>query len=133
MDGRPPALVQDASIEAVPPKSRAAFAGASARAKVGVISAAHGNFVSEFTGEDLRQLGLNPGDRMMVEANGRSFEALWGTKYGDVPEGKGVVFVTGDGLLCIARNFANAAAFLGVKEGDEVTIRRKPDEGAAGR
>ncbi|MGV3531835.1 MAG: SAM hydroxide adenosyltransferase [Chthoniobacteraceae bacterium] len=82
--------------------------------------------MSEFTADDLGQLGLKPRQRLLVEANGKSFEALWGTEYSDVPEGEGVVFLTGDGLLRIARNFANAAATLGVKESDYITIRAIP-------
>ena len=126
LDGHPPALERDASIDAPPPKSRAEFIGDTARAKITALSAAHGNFVSEFTAEDLGQLGLKIRQRLLVEANGKSFEALWGTKYSDVPEGEGVVFLTGDGLLRIARNFANAAATLEVKEGDSITIRPIP-------
>ncbi len=123
LDGAAPELNRDATAPGNPGPSQARFTENSAEAKVGGIAPVHGNFETAFIAEDLQKLGLKQGDRFQVEANGKVLEVLWGTGFSDVPEGEGVAFFNAEGVLRIARNFANAATTLGVREGDMIIVR----------
>jgi len=90
--------------------------------EIDVIDPIYGNVDVNLGEEDLLAQGLVPGDRVWVTCSEVAVEAVWGTTYADVAEGKVVVFVTADGLLRVAVNLGNAARRLACKEGDSLKI-----------
>jgi len=69
-------------------------------------------------------LGLRAGERTVVEAGGEGHETPLATTFGDVEEGKTLLYLTSSGRLALAVNRGSAAEALGLGVGDEVVIRR---------
>jgi S-adenosylmethionine hydrolase len=113
---------RDGTIEMADRPSVAASRDGRLYAKVTEVSESYGNLYTQFVGADLATLGIKPRGRFMVAKGDKSFAVLLATTYGDVPRGEWVAFITADGTLEIARNFANAAETLGCKAGDEICI-----------
>lgn len=80
------------------------------------LSRVYGNLVLEVQPAELESIGVRPGDSFRLEGPGGTAEVFFGTSYADVPQGAWVAFVTADGHLMVARNFAAAAPALGVDD-----------------
>jgi S-adenosyl-L-methionine hydrolase (adenosine-forming) len=88
-----------------------------------------GNVQLAATAADLDRTGID--GAVEIVAAGNAGSARTGRTFGDVPAGALVVFADSEGLVGIAVNRGDAAARLGIKPGDEVTIReRRPPPGA---
>jgi S-adenosylmethionine hydrolase len=90
------------------------LAGTDGRFEGRVVYTNHfGNIVTDIRGADL------PGRRVVVQLAGQRFEGLQ-RSFQDGPEF--VVYIGSSGYLEVARRNANAAAALGVRAGDRVTV-----------
>ena len=90
--------------------------------KVIAISQDYGNLDTSFVPDDLKRLGIKPGDSFQVGFSDKRFDVYLGQAYSDVPKGDWVAFFTQAGNLRIARNLDDAAKTLGVKQGDALTL-----------
>ena len=115
-------LFRDATVAVAHKKSLAKFRNGKAYAMVVGLGESYGNLYTQFVQDDLDRLGIRQGDKFIVGMGDRSFEVLLGKDYSDVPRGRWVAFLTAEGTLKIARNFADAAKTLGCKSGDEIHI-----------
>jgi S-adenosylmethionine hydrolase len=70
--------------------------------------------------DDLRAVGLVPGETVAVEAAGGSHEMPWAAAYGAGPGG--VVHVDSYGLVAVALPGGRADAAFGLSEGTPVTF-----------
>jgi len=102
--------------------SVAAFRDGVAFAKITHVGTSYGNLDTAFIQNDLDRLGIKPTTHFMVGMGDKRFRVFLGKTYGDVPRGDWVAFLTAEGRLRIARNYANAAETLGCVVGDEVFI-----------
>ncbi len=71
-----------------------------------------------------REAPFSPGDRVIVEAEGSEWEAVFARTFGEVPEGQLLVHVNSLGFLEISVNRGSASTMTGLKPGDEVWLRR---------
>lgn len=92
------------------------------KAEVSAISDDHGNIDTNAGAEAIAELQLQKGKSFPVGFGDKEFKVYFGDTYSDVPRGDWVAFVTEGGTLRIARNFEDAAATLGVKVGDTITL-----------
>lgn len=82
-----------------------------------------GNCQTNVAPDDLRSIGLVPGDAVEVEVSGVGHELVWQETYGE--EGRpGVVHVDSYGLVALAVPGGRADDAFGVHEGTGVTLRR---------
>jgi pimeloyl-ACP methyl ester carboxylesterase len=116
---------KDATIF-ITPKSTARYTNYGALANITSVNPVYGNFNTLFTAVDLQKLGIARGQYFFVTFKDKSAKVLYGTTYGDVPRGEWVAFLTATGYLKIARQFENAVAVLGCKEGVSVCIKSIP-------
>ncbi len=73
--------------------------------------------------EDLSALGVRPGDSVRITAPvGAGQVATVARSFADVAPGQALIFLDSAGRLAIALNLADAAARLGLREGDEVRL-----------
>ena len=113
---------KDATIHPAVRESSAKFKDGGAYGKVTKIHPSYGNLNPEFIEADLKTLRLAPNSHFQVKFREKSFKVFLGTTYSDVPRGEWVAFLTAEGNLKIARNFANAAKALGCQSGDMIFI-----------
>jgi len=116
-------MLRDVTFTPLPVVSTAEFRDGRASAAVTEVATAFGNLKTAFVPADLERLGIKPGARFRLEAGDQSPTVLFGTGYGDVPKGEWVAFFDADGRFILARNFANAAAQLGCRAGDKVSLK----------
>jgi pimeloyl-ACP methyl ester carboxylesterase len=114
-------IEKDATIVPKPPRSVAVFMDGKAFAKA---TSAQRNVETPFVASDLARLGIVKGAHFIVRCGDKSAEVLLGTAYFDVPQGEWVAFMTAEGFLRIARNWASAAEMLGCKANDTISIER---------
>ncbi len=84
-----------------------------------------GNLITNIPQELVEGADLSPGDRIEIAFGGDEAEkvdGIFGTTYGDVPEGEWVAFVSSLGRLEIAINMGSASDALGIEAGAEVRI-----------
>ncbi|HEY3377068.1 MAG TPA: DUF6351 family protein, partial [Armatimonadota bacterium] len=110
---------KDATI-VLSPKSVARFHDGGVYAGITEVSASYGNIDTQFTADNLKQLGITLGKRFTATCNGKTVTVLYGTSYFDVPRGEWVAFIIADGYLKIARHYENAAAVFGCKAHDQI-------------
>lgn len=87
-----------------------------------------GNLITNLPQELVERADLSPGDP--IEIDFFSYEAgeadkvdgIFGTTYGDVPEGEWVAFISSLGRLEIAINMGSASDALGIEAGAEVRV-----------
>jgi len=79
-----------------------------------------GNAQTNVDPDDLRGIGLAPGDRVAVEARGARHELVWAATYGEGPAG--VVHVDSYGLVAVAVPGGRADEELGLVEGTAVAF-----------
>lgn len=82
--------------------------------------------------EHLRPLGLQPGDRVLLQAgptgpDGHSWVLPFVRTFGDVSPGQPCLLTDSDGRLAVAVNLGNARSLLGVAAGAPVRCRRPAD------
>ena len=123
-EGKPIKMANDCTVEKKP-ASRAVFKDGGAYAKVTKVSNVYGNFDTEFTKADLKKAGIEKGKKFVVKFGKKRYDVYYGDTYFNVPRGEWIAFVTADGYLKIARNFADAIKLLGCKEGDTIFIGKK--------
>jgi S-adenosylmethionine hydrolase len=83
-----------------------------------------GNLITNIPQELVERADLSPKDRIEISVGGEKVDGIFGTTYGDVPQGEWVAFVGSLGQLEIAINMASAADALGVSAGAEVRVGR---------
>ena len=85
-----------------------------------------GNCVTNIPGNMAEELGLEPGDEVIINAGGGvKVEAIFGRTYGDVPQGKPVVLVNSLDLMELAINMGNFANFYKISTGMKTEIETK--------
>lgn len=83
-----------------------------------------GNCQTNVAPDDLRSIGLAPGETVVVEISGVPHQMAWAETYGE--EGKaGVVHVDSYGLVAVAVPGGRADGAFGLREGTGVTLRRE--------
>lgn len=85
----------------------------------------YGNVELQLSEEDLARLGLQLGDRFILEIvqTGKLYEVPWVTTYNDVGVGQLLAFINEFGLLQVAINFEHFAHKSGLDLGDAVVLR----------
>ncbi|AEH50410.1 SAM hydrolase/SAM-dependent halogenase family protein [Pseudothermotoga thermarum] len=81
-----------------------------------------GNVETNIPGEFVERLGWEIDDELTI--NGK-YKATYAKAYGDVPKGSILVHIDSSGFLEIAANQASARDILGLKQGQQIVIRRK--------
>ena len=84
-----------------------------------------GNLDTTFVASDLRSLGISPKETIQVRCGGKVVDVFFGRAFADVPRGEWVAFVSPEGTLKIARNFASAAEASGCKATDTVVLSKR--------
>ena len=83
-----------------------------------------GNCQTNVAPDDLRSIGLAPGETVVVEVSGVGHQMAWAETYGE--EGPaGVVHVDSYGLVALAVPGGRADDAFGLREGTGVTLRRE--------
>jgi S-adenosylmethionine hydroxide adenosyltransferase-like protein/tetratricopeptide repeat protein len=113
---------RDCTVVIEPTGSRADFRDGKAYAEVLSVHPSYGNFESGFYASDLQKMGIELNTYFRVGFKDRFFRIYYGTTYSDVFRGFWVAFITADGTLRIARNFADASKLLKCKQGDNIYI-----------
>jgi S-adenosylmethionine hydrolase len=118
--------LHDATIVPVvqPSKVTAAADHRGFTAHVTAVSAAYGNVTIDAQPADLVAAGISPETWFELSAHGKSYPTFYGSDFGSVKVGEWVLFPDADGFFTVSKNFADAAGSAGLKEGDEVTVRR---------
>lgn len=98
------------------------FSEHAAHGAVESVTDGFGNIFTSFRPEDLAAIGIKPGTDFELTAGGQKWRVRYGSDYSDVPKGAWVAFDRAEGLILIARNYANAAETAGVTAGDALTI-----------
>jgi pimeloyl-ACP methyl ester carboxylesterase len=114
---------RDATVHPEASNGNVTFAEGAAHGFVGSVTEAHGNIFTTFSAADLARLGIVRGDDFELLAGGGTFRVRFGTNFSDVPRGEWIAFERAEGVMLIARNFANAGSTAGVSAGDPLTIR----------
>lgn len=86
----------------------------------------HGNVILNIPGELFKELGLKQGVTLHVHYKNKKVKLKWAATYGAVPEGEGVILISGGGFLELAVNRGSAAKKYGLEVGETVTIEN-PD------
>ncbi len=86
------------------------------------ISPTYGNFIINTNTEDMMLLGIEQNSYFRIGCKDRTFRVFYGTTYSDVLQGFWVAFVTAEGYVRIARNFADAASALHCQQGDIIFL-----------
>lgn len=82
-----------------------------------------GNAQTNVAPEELRALGLSPGEAVAVEVGGIRHELAWEVAYGE-PRSGGIVHVDSYGLIALAVPGGRADESFGLREGTPVTFRK---------
>jgi S-adenosylmethionine hydrolase len=81
-----------------------------------------GNCQTNVAPDDLRSLGLAPGETVVVEVGGTRHEMVWEATYGETRKA-GVVHVDSYGLVAVAVPGGRADEAFGLAEGTSLTLR----------
>lgn len=84
----------------------------------------YGNAQTNVTPDDLRALGLAPGDDVTVRVGATEHALPWVVAYGDVTEGAGLVHVDSYGQVAVAVRTGRADAMFALEAGVAVTMLR---------
>jgi S-adenosylmethionine hydrolase len=84
-----------------------------------------GNAQTNVAPDDLRAVGLEPGDRVLVDVAGTQHEMVWATTYGE-GQGAGVVHVDSYGMVAVAVPGGRADGAFGLTEGTPISFARQP-------
>ena len=83
----------------------------------------YGNIQTSLTAAQLAEVGAAPGVTLLVEIDGGGWRAAYGRTFGDVDRGRLVGLVDSAGRFALAINIGNAASYLGLTPGDQLTVR----------
>ena len=86
----------------------------------------YGNVILNIPGKLFEEFGIKRGTRLQVHFKNKKLMIKWAATYGEVPEGEGVILISGGGFLELAVNRGSAARKYGLEVGEEV-ILEKPD------
>jgi S-adenosyl-L-methionine hydrolase (adenosine-forming) len=86
----------------------------------------YGNLITDIKSDRLRELGYSPGDVVSIEVAGKELSLPFVKTFGDVPEGKPLLYVDSSGLVSVAINMGNFATEHEVGPPAEFLITRKP-------
>jgi pimeloyl-ACP methyl ester carboxylesterase len=108
----------------LPPRTRstATFADGSATGRVAKVNPFYGNLTLDLLQSDLSKLGIKRGDRFRITLGKTTAEILYGSDFSDVARGEWVAFIDSEGRVFVSKNWENAAASTGVREGDAVVL-----------
>jgi S-adenosylmethionine hydrolase len=121
----PPAS-QPVSGEPPPPSAPTVFKDGGAYGTVTRVELPFGNLDTGFVESDARFIGIASGDTFQVRCGDKTFDAVLGKTFADVPIGEWVAFFAVQGTLKIARNRASAAEASGCKAGDSLFVSKRP-------
>jgi len=83
----------------------------------------YGNAQTNISPEDMAMIGVEPGDRVVLQVGSTAHEVVWAAAYGEVDEGDPLVHVDSHGLLTVAVGGGSAAASLQLHTGLSVGLR----------
>ena len=86
----------------------------------------YGNVILNIPGKLFEEFGIKRGTKLQVHFKNKTLMIQWAATYGEVPEGEGVILISGGGFLELAVNRGNAARKYGLEVGEAV-ILEKPD------
>src|SRR5262245_53825441 len=87
----------------------------------------YGNLITDIREADFAQLGWRLGDRVPVRLDGRHHEFPYVRTFGDVPEGRPLLYIDSRGRVALALNQRNLARTPNVLPPAPVSIPRKPE------
>ncbi|MEJ0084932.1 MAG: S-adenosyl-l-methionine hydroxide adenosyltransferase family protein [Pseudomonadota bacterium] len=85
----------------------------------------YGNLITDIKPEKLRELGYATGDTVKIEVSGQQFLLPFVTTFGDVPEGKPLLYIDSSGLVSVAINMGNFAQAHEITPPAEFSIARR--------
>jgi len=86
----------------------------------------YGNVSLNIPGKLFEEFGIKQGTKLQVHFKNKKLMIKWAATYGEVPEGEGVILISGGGFLELAVNRGSAARKYGLEVGEAV-ILEKPD------
>lgn len=87
----------------------------------------YGNLITDIREADFAQLGWKLGDRVPVRLDGRRRDIPYVRTFGDVPEGRPLLYIDSRGRVALALNQRNLARTWSVLPPAAVSIPRKPE------
>jgi S-adenosylmethionine hydrolase len=69
----------------------------------------YGNLITDIKPDQLRTLGYAAGDTVKIKVSGTEFSLPFVATFGDVPEGKPLLYIDSSGLVSVAINMGNFA------------------------
>jgi len=85
----------------------------------------YGNLITDIKPMHLRDLGYSLGDIVPVKVAGKEFALPFVTTFGDVPEGKPLLYIDSSGLVSVAINLGNFARVHDIAPPTEFLIAKK--------
>jgi S-adenosylmethionine hydrolase len=85
-----------------------------------------GNVQLTITASDAAQIGLAPGDAVLVQSRTHQLRMPYREMFGAVPPGELVAYADSAGLICLAVNSGDAGQRLGLPPGARVSITAIP-------
>jgi S-adenosylmethionine hydrolase len=94
-----------------------------------------GSLITNIAGEDFRQLGYNPGDKVFVQINKKVVAVPYAKTFMDVPVGESLLYVDSRGRVGIAANQDNYSRKFNITPPAKIFVPRKgtPMKTVAGR
>ena len=96
-------------------------------ARVMEVNGVYGNVAINAQPDDFAANGIKPFMWLQLKVGDQTLRIRYGRDFASVKHGEWVVFPYADGYCWIARNFENAAATAGIKEGDTVALQLYDD------
>lgn len=127
IDGKAPDLEKDGTLPLPQrPSTAKKLEGGGLDGTILKSSESWGNLSTDLVAADLESLGLKRGDAAVVSGPGGigRLEVTVVAHRGEVPEGKGALYLTANGWVLVEINGGNAAKALTVKTGDRLRISK---------
>jgi S-adenosylmethionine hydrolase len=84
-----------------------------------------GNVQLNVSPEDLRAIGADVGDGLVLAVGSRRHTVVWASSYGDVGPGEALLHTDSSGLIAVAVYGARADERFGIEDGAAVTVARE--------
>jgi S-adenosylmethionine hydrolase len=84
-----------------------------------------GSLVTNIPGEDFRQLGYNPGDKVFVQINKKVVALPFAKTFMDVSVGESLLYIDSRGRLAIAVNQGDYSKKFGITPPAKIFVPRK--------
>lgn len=120
--GKEVARHKDATAPIPDHPSTATQSGSSLIGKASHVSGSWGNITTTFVNGDLKKLGVELQDKLIVSTGEKSQILILARHYNEVPQGKGAAFLTPEGYLRVQLNGGSLAKKLGVEKDAELTL-----------